>query len=137
MKLSSIVFVCIGNSCRSQMAEGFAKKFGKGLVEVDSAGTNHAGWIVDGTYEVMGEKGIDMKGHQSKGVDFEKFKGFDYIINIGGDPRSAVPSGFSGVYREWKVKDPYGHSIEYYRKIRDEIEGLVQDLIEEVAGNKK
>ena len=122
-----ILFLCTHNSCRSQMAEGFAKKLGQGKIEVFSAGSNPSGKVDKMAIEVMKEKGIDISGQKSKGFGDLKEKNFDYVITMGcGDVCPFVPARQK---IDWDLPDPKGKPIEAYREIRDVIERKVQELI--------
>jgi arsenate reductase len=123
-----ILFLCTHNSCRSQMAEGFAKKLGQGKIGVYSAGSNPSGKVDKMAIEVMKEKGIDISGQKSKGFGDLKEKDFDYVITMGcGDVCPFVPAKQR---IEWDFSDPKGKPIEAFREIRDVIERKVQELIE-------
>lgn len=119
------MFLCIGNACRSQMAEGFARTYGKDVMEAASAGLSPAFMVPADTKAVMSEKGIDMSGARPKGLrELGPFKP-DMIVNLSGEPFSAP--GIEVL--EWRVRDPYMGSVEHYREIRDEIEQRVMGLV--------
>jgi len=125
-----ILFVCIENSCRSQMAEGFAKILGKDQFEIFSAGSNPSGKVDDLAIEVMKEKGIDISRQQSKGFKDLPYKNFDYVITMGcGDACPFVPSKES---IDWGIEDPKGKSKEKFRKTRDEIEKKIKEFLKEL-----
>jgi arsenate reductase len=125
-----ILFVCIENSCRSQMAEGFAKKLGKNKIEVFSAGSNPSGKVNESAIEVMKEISIDISQQKSKGFKELPYKGFDYVITMGcGDVCPFVPAKQR---IEWDIPDPKGRSIEEFRVVRDEIEERVKELFKRV-----
>jgi arsenate reductase len=126
--MKKVLFVCIENSCRSQMAEGFAKKWGQGKIEVFSAGSNPSGKVDKMAIKVMKEKGIDISGQKSKGFDDLKEKKFDYVITMGcGDVCPFVPAKER---IEWDVSDPKGKSIETFRNTRNVIEREIRQFIE-------
>ncbi len=122
-----VLFVCIGNSCRSQMAEAFARRYGSDVIEPESAGLAPCEMVAPITRDLMLEKNIDLDGCQPKGLAQTGGK-FDLIINMSGRllPNVGVP------VREWKVEDPIWVSRERHREIRDEIEIRVQRLILEL-----
>jgi len=122
-----ILFLCTHNSCRSQMAEGFAKKLGQGKIEVYSAGSNPSGKVEKMAIQVMKEKDIDISGQKSKGFGDLKEKDFDYVITMGcGDVCPFVPA----MQRvEWNISDPKGKSIEVFREVRDVIERKVREFV--------
>ncbi len=126
--MKSALFVCIENTCRSQMAEGFFNKYAKSA-RAYSAGSRPAKEIDPTTVEVMKEEGIDLSGKKPKGIGkFAKQK-FDVVVTMGcGDECPFVP-GKRKI--EWDIKNPKGRPREFYRKIRGEIEVKVQTLLEE------
>jgi arsenate reductase len=127
-KKKKILFLCINNSCRSQMAEGFAKKLGQGKIEAYSAGSYPSGKVDEMAIRVMKEKGIDISGQKSKGFSDLEEKNFDYVITMGcGDVCPFVPARQR---IEWDLSDPKGKPIEAFREIRDLIESKVKEFIE-------
>ncbi len=129
MRRRRVLFVCIGNSCRSQMAEGFACAYGSDVLVAESAGLSPAGMVSPITQAVMLEKDIDLSGSVSKGIDPAALERFDLVINMSGWD---FPHPDSVPVRDWKVDDPIGLSYERNCQIRDQIEGLVQSLILEL-----
>ncbi|HMD86855.1 MAG TPA: arsenate reductase ArsC [Terriglobia bacterium] len=128
-----ILFVCIGNACRSQMAEAWANHFGKGRVQASSAGSHPLGSITKDTYTVMSEKGISLDGQWSKGLCDVAVAEMDVVVGMGCEVDCPVPIGFKGRVVDWEVPDPYGWGIESFRNVRDMVErqvlGLLADLI--------
>ena len=124
---ASVGFICAGNSCRSQMAEGFAAHYGKGILEVHSAGTHPAPIVSPDAVGVMREKGIDISVQYPKSLDEIPDK-LDVLITMGcGVECPYIPAG----YREdWGIKDPVGLTLNGFREIRDVIEKKVFDIIE-------
>ena len=124
-----VAFVCVGNSCRSQMAEGFAKHYGKDLIEVHSAGTDIAKEINPLAIEVMREVGIDISSQFPKTI-FDIPKEVDFLITMGcGVECPFIPCK---VKEDWGLPDPAGKPIEEFRKVRDEIEKKVLNLLERI-----
>jgi arsenate reductase (thioredoxin) len=126
-----IGFVCIGNACRSQMAEGFARHYGSAVFETHSAGLAPAMRVPAETVRVMAEKGIDIAEAFPKDLRIYPRNHFDLIVNMSGYPLEGFPS-----VREWCVRDPYGESDKTYRAVRDQIEKLVLELVNEMRGAK-
>jgi arsenate reductase (thioredoxin) len=124
-----ILFVCLGNACRSQMAEALANHLGKERVRAWSAGSHHLGVILPGTYEVMKEKGLSLEGHWSKGLKDVPVADMDVVVGMGCEVSCPVPAGFRGRVVEWNIPDPYAGTLEDYRAVRDMIEGQVQALL--------
>ena len=123
-----VLFVCIGNSCRSQMAEAFARAYGADIMEVQSAGVSPATYIAPLTKQTLGERNLTIDGHFPKGLDLMRRQQFDLVINMSG-----VPVGLAGArVIEWKVPDPIGQPEAYYRTVATQIEALVMRLIVEL-----
>lgn len=124
-----VLFVCVGNCCRSQMAEGFALHHGGDVVAPESAGLAPAGIVVDETVRAMSKKNIDISSHHSKGFRPQDANHFDLIVNMSGYD---LPSGIRAPVIDWDVPDPIGESDEIYASVRDQIERLVMKLISEL-----
>ena len=133
MPKPEVLFVCVHNAGRSQMAAAFLIHHSKGAVSVRSAGTAPADSINSAVIEAMQEKGIDLlaMGAKPKILESEIVKGSDYVITMGcGDECPFFP-GVS--YLDWALEDPAGKGVESVRPIRDEIESRVLALIEQIA----
>ncbi len=127
--MKRVLFVCIGNSCRSQMAEGFARAYGKGVWEAESAGLMPATIIAPLTREVMDERGIDLGDQFPKPLEWVKPETFGLIVTLCGCP---LPEAVDVPVRAWDIDDPIGQNLKVYRRVRDEIEALVRELLDEV-----
>lgn len=131
MSRPRIAFVCFGNACRSQMAEGFAKALSGGAVEAWSAGSRPAGWVHELAIELMKEKGIDISSHRSKGLAELPPGEWDLVVAMGcGDD---CPTLKAKRRMEWRVTDPVAMPREEFRKVRDELEGRVRALLAELS----
>lgn len=140
MPKKRVIFVCVGNSCRSQMAEGFLNYYAKerGLnAKAESAGTQPAGYVHPDAIRVMREKGIDISHQHSKGITPEQLKDFDYVITMGCSAKNICPATFHGEARDWGIEDPIGQPLEVYRRVRDEIERKVLGLLKEIKGQER
>jgi arsenate reductase len=133
------MFVCTGNSARSQMAEGFARYYGAGRVEAYSAGMEPT-QLNPNAVAVMREKGIDISGQQSKAFDETLAREMEYVITVCGNADERCPVLPLEVRRlHWPLEDPArarGTSEEIlavFRRSRDEIEPLVRDLVGKVS----
>lgn len=124
-----ILFVCVGNACRSPMAEGWAKYLGKNRVHAYSAGTFAYGQIIADTYTVMKEKGISLDGQRSKGLRDLALAEMDIVVRMGHEVEVTLPAGFKGRVLDWDIPDPYGQGVEHFRDVRDLIEEEVRALI--------
>jgi len=132
MKKARVLFVCIGNACRSQMAEGFARRFGADVMEVQSAGLMPLDAVPAQTRKVMLEKEVPVDGQFPKGVEVFRNAEFDLVINMSG---TFLPRNMREKERVWTVDDPYGRTDDAYRATRDELADRVADLIAELRAN--
>jgi len=123
-----VLFLCIGNSCRSQMAEAIARHRAEDIIEPSSAGLVPFGQIVPPTLKVLDEAGISASGQYSKPLRPEDLSTVDLVINMSGRPSASVLRGGASPVEDWDVGDPYGFDLAIYREIRDEIEARVEDL---------
>lgn len=130
--VTNILFVCVGNSCRSQMAEAVANKSGKGKVRAWSAGLYPLGWIASGTHIVMEENAFFLDGHWSKGLKDVKIEQMDVVVEMGREVSCPLPDGFKARLVEWEIPDPFGAALEDYRKTRDLVEEHVTRLLAEI-----
>jgi len=128
--MKKILFVCVENAGRSQMAEAFAKKFGSDEFAVSSAGNKPAERVNPVVAEVMMEKGIDISTNRPKMLTFQMAQDADLIVTMGCNDQGVCPGPFFKSTIDWKIEDPKGKPIESVREIRDEIEQLVKELVE-------
>lgn len=127
--MKRVLFVCLGNACRSQMAEGFARAYGEGVWEVESAGLMPAAIVPPLTRQVMEQRGISLDGQFPKSLESVEPERFDLIVNMSG---CELPPELANREVRWEVGDPIGQPEKTYRKVRDQIEELVRSLLEEV-----
>jgi len=127
-----VLFVCIGNSCRSQMAEAFAEAYGADIMDVQSAGVAPASYIAPLTKQTLGEWNLNIDDHFPKGMDVMRSHMFDIVINMSGTPLRLPGTRVI----DWIVQDPIGQSQEFYRTVATQIEGLVMRLILELRAPK-
>ena len=126
----SVLFVCVHNAGRSQMAAGFLRDIAGDRIEVRSAGSMPAEQINPTAVEAMTEVGIDITAEQPKVLTTEAVQASDVVITMGcGD---ACPFFPGKRYEDWKLEDPAGKGIESVRPIRDEIKGRVETLLAEL-----
>ena len=123
-----VLFVCIGNSCRSQMAEGFARARYDDLMEAASAGVQPAPIVQPETIDVMARGGVSLDGQAAKNISEIDCSSIDLVVNMSGLPVLEAMPGFKGLNLMWAVEDPIGKPDKVYVKVRDRIEGLVDDL---------
>jgi arsenate reductase len=123
----SVVFLCVHNTGRSQMAASWAKSLGGDRIEVFSGGSDPASEVNPAAVEAMREVGIDIKGEFPKPWTDEVIRAADVIITMGcGD---ACPIFPGKRYEDWEVEDPAGQEVEHVRPIRDDIESRVKALL--------
>jgi arsenate reductase (thioredoxin) len=127
--MKRVLFLCIGNSCRSQMAEGFARRYGSDVIEAASAGLSPAGIVQPLTKKVMEAKNINIDGQHPKSLNSVPVRSFDLIVNISG---SRLPTRMPMEVRDWSVEDPIGRPEEVYVAVRDQLEMQVMLLILEL-----
>lgn len=125
-----ILFVCVGNSCRSQMAEGFGNFFGNGRVVACSAGTMPAGYVHPNAIAVMEEKGINIAHQSSKSIAEFDLTQFDAVVSLcEADTDSLCPAIYMGIKEQWNIPDPVGKPLDEFRRVRDLIEARVKALV--------
>lgn len=132
-----VLFLCTGNSCRSQMAEGFMRALGRELVEPHSAGLLAAG-VHPRAVAVMKEAGIDISGQSSKEIDRDRLLTMDVIITLCANALESCPVTPGGITRlHWPIKDPVGavgsedEIMAEFRRARDEIRAKVESFLRE------
>jgi arsenate reductase len=129
--MKKILFVCVHNAGRSQMAESFFNHYAKGKAQAFSAGTHYASRIDPIVVEAMAERGIDISNKRPKMLTLEMLGVADKVISMGCGMEGVCPATFVPT-EDWQLEDPEGKPIEQVRAIRDEIEAKVKTLIEEI-----
>ena len=130
MKKASVLFVCVHNAGRSQMAAGYLQHLAGDRIEVRSAGSMPGNQVNPSAVAAMAEEGIDISAAQPKVLTTEAVQASDYVITMGcGD---ACPIFPGKKYLDWALDDPAGQGVEAVRPIRDEIRGLIEGLIAEI-----
>ena len=129
--MKGVLFLCIHNSGRSQMAAGFMRHLGAGRVTVFSAGSEPANAINPSAVAVMQEVGIDIASAQPHLWTMEMLEVVDVVVTMGcGDACPFLPGK---KYVDWPLEDPEGQGVVNVRPIRDEIKKLVEDLLAQIA----
>jgi protein-tyrosine-phosphatase len=125
--MKTVLFVCVENSNRSQMAEAFARMHGAGRVDAASAGSKPSGKVNPKAVEAMKELGYDLTAHASKGLDEFNGRHVDVAVTMGcGDE---CPLVRAGQRVDWKIPDPRDMTPEQFRGVRDLIERKVRELL--------
>lgn len=129
-KTKSILFVCVHNSGRSQMAEAFLNQLAKGEARALSAGTKPAERVNPMVVAAMKEVGIDISQNKPKSLTFEMMEGADRVVTMGCGAEDVCPATFVET-EDWELEDPEGKNLEQVRQIRDEIKMRVTRLLAE------
>jgi arsenate reductase len=132
---NTILFVCIQNAARSQMAEGFFRKYAPEGYEPLSAGTKPASETNPIAIQAMKEVGIDISKQRPKDMTEDMMRNATKIIDMGCMDKDWCPTAFVPNLVDWGIEDPKGKSIEKVREIRDEIEVMVKDLITKLSND--
>lgn len=135
--MKKVMFLCTGNSCRSQMAEGFLRHLGKGLFEVHSAGLFPAG-LHPRAVNVMKEAGIDISGQKSKQINEKFLRKMDVVITLCGNAEAYCPMTLPEIRRlHWPIDDPASgigdeeKKMLEFRRCRDEIKKRIEKFIQD------
>jgi len=130
MPKKKILFACVGNCCRSQMAEGFAKKIAGDKFEICSTGSHPAGYVHPDAIAGMKEIGIDISSQYSKGFD-QVPSDLDYVITMGCG--GECPLVAAKERQDWQIPDPIGRGIEFFREVRDDLRAKIEQLLATIA----
>jgi protein-tyrosine-phosphatase len=125
----SILFVCVENAGRSQMAESFFNKYAPKGYEAISAGTKPVSQINPIAVEVMREAGIDISNQKSKELTEDMIRNSSNIVNMGCMEKESCPTLFLQNLLDWNIEDPKDKPIEKVREIRDEIDKRIKELV--------
>ncbi|AXK85025.1 arsenate reductase ArsC [Nocardia farcinica] len=129
-----VLFVCVHNAGRSQMAAAFLAHLAGAAVEVDSAGSDPADHINPVAVEAMREVGLDLAGRRPQRLTYAAVDAADVVITMGcGDACPVLPGT---TYRDWKLDDPAGKGIDAVRPIRDEIRARIEELVAELVPDR-
>jgi arsenate reductase (thioredoxin) len=134
MRPLSILFICIGNTCRSPMAEAIARALGGDSVVAHSAGLAPTGRVASSTLEALRALGYPCAGLASKGLDEVPLDGLDVVVSLIGPAGLAwLPAGAAARRVAWTIPDPYGNELATYlavaRTIEERVRALVDDLL--------
>ncbi len=124
-----LLFVCVGNSCRSQMAEGLARAMGGDRVAASSAGTAPADRVAPKAVHVMAELGIDISSQTPDLLTRGLLDAADRVFIMGCDARGMCPAAWLETAIDWELEDPMGKGVEKYREVRDHIRRHVEEAL--------
>jgi arsenate reductase len=131
-EIPSVLFVCVHNAGRSQMAAALLERYAGGRVSVHSAGSEPAESLDPAVVEAMAEVGVDLAGAYPKALTDEVTAGADVVVTMGCGDTCRVHPGTRQL--DWELEDPSGKSLDQVRPIRDEIDRRVRDLVAELVG---
>jgi protein-tyrosine-phosphatase len=131
-----VLFVCIGNACRSPMGEAIAKKEANDVIEASSAGFYPMGMIPETTLTILERNGYSANGLRSKGLREIVSEEIDLVVNLSGYTRAHSLERFAQV-ENWEVSDPYGADEATYQRILEEIRGRVRNLAQRLRGERR
>ena len=126
-KTKNILFVCVENSCRSQMAEAFAKASCKGRIAAYSAGSRSSGMVNPDAVKVMAEAGYDLSGHVSKSLTDIPDIEYDIAVTMGCGDECPFVKAKKRV--DWNIPDTKGNTLQFFRAVRNLIEAKVNELL--------
>ena len=129
--MTTVLFVCVENSCRSQMAEAFGKMLGQGVIDVYSSGSHPSGTINEKAVASMKDVGYDLSSHRSKSLHDVPSIDYDVVVTMGcGDQCPAVRSRQR---LDWNIPDPKHLDREQFAAVRDLIRSKVRELVEDLT----
>ncbi len=134
MKRKRVLFACVGNSCRSQMAEAFCRQMGKDI-ECASAGSAPEKEVSREAIAVMAEAGIDIAGARPKGFNDLADLRFDYLVTMGCEVACPFLPGAKHI--PWEIPDPKGKGMDEFRRVREMIREKVRELVGEIEREEK
>jgi len=133
MEPTRVLFVCVENACRSQMAEAFARHYGRERIEAFSAGSKPRDQVDPKAIAVLEEQGLTTQGQRSKSLAELPKTTWDVVVSMGcGEDCAVVPAKKR---LDWQIPDPAHQPLEVYRHVRDLIEEQVKRLIEQLTGS--
>jgi len=129
----SILFICIGNTCRSPMAEAMARAMGRGRIAAFSAGLNPTGRVASESIEALEELGYDADGLESKGIDEVPLNQLDVVVSLIGEAGLRyLPHSLPARCESWSIRDPYGDDEEVYLAVARTLEGRIRALVDDL-----
>ena len=130
MAALNLLFVCVGNTCRSPMAESIARSLGEGKVAASSAGIMPFGRVVRETSAALEALGYSSEGLRSKGLDDVDLEDFDVIVSLLGEAGlSYLPRSLGAQLEAWSIPDPYGEDEEVYRNVGRLLETRIREFL--------
>jgi len=131
--MKKVLFVCVENAGRSQMAEAFAKYYGKDVINASSAGTRPSKEVNPVVVQVMKEKGFDISKNKPKSLDIKMIEEAEVVVTMGCGAEGFCSAPLFEKVIDWQIEDPKGKPVEKVRQIRDEIERRVLELIPKLS----
>lgn len=126
--MKTVLFICVENSARSQMAEAFFNYYARGEATALSAGTQPGDALDAGAVKAMQEAGLDISGNKPKGLTDEMLDWADKVVSMGCGAQGVCPTAFVET-QEWEIEDPKGKPLEKVRLIREQIRAKVLEML--------
>jgi arsenate reductase len=136
LQKTHVLFVCIGNACRSPMGEAIARKEGADVMEASSAGLYPLGVIPQMTRKTLEANGYSVEGLESKGLREFSADEVNLVVNLSGMSRPAALADFESV-EEWEVADPFGGDVATYQEILQEIQSRVREMAQRLRDQQR
>jgi arsenate reductase len=131
---ASVLFICLGNTCRSPMAEAIARAIGGDRIVAYSAGLTPTGRVAAGTLNALQRLGYPTAGLASKGLDDVPLEEMDVIVSlVGPDGLRLLPASLTAARLSWSLRDPYGDDDTVYDAVARRLEVQVRDLLDELS----
>ncbi|HEX5423958.1 MAG TPA: hypothetical protein VFW94_10440 [Candidatus Acidoferrales bacterium] len=131
---STVLFVCMGNCVRSQMAEAIARHIASDVIAAESAGVQPLGFIDPTAKKVLESRGISIDGQFSKGLHSHKLSKPDLIVNMSGLPGKSL-FHHEQLFEDWRVSDPFGDDVETHARVCDDIHSRIHGLAERLRAS--
>ena len=131
---TKVLFVCMGNCVRSQMAEAVARHIASDVMAAESAGIRPLGFIDPTAQKVLASRGISIDGQFSKGLHSHKLNKPDLIVNMSGLPGKSL--FHHELFEDWRVSDPFGDDLETHSRVCDDIESRVRNLADRLRASR-
>ena len=132
MSATRILFICVGNMCRSPMAEAIARALGGDKVDARSAGLTPLGWVAEQTFGALQAVGVEAEGLTSKGLQEVDTEDLDIVVLLLGDRGlDHIPHGIGARREAWPIPDPFGEDEELYLEVARQLEERIRRLFAE------
>lgn len=132
---TTVLFVCMGNCVRSQMAEAIARHIASDVIAAESAGVRPLGFIDPTAKKVLDSRGISVDGQFSKGLHSHKLSKPDLIVNMSGLPGKSL-FHHEQLFEDWSIADPFGDDVETHARVCDDIDSRIREMAERFRASR-